>query len=217
MKDVFGKIKIYSKLHIRKLQSAIVAALIFGVIMSVTVIAKFITQEDISGTVFDRNVATYYMEIFGDDEITKLSERILVDEMNPGEIREVDFYISNGNFERVSQVDMIYEIEVIHTMNMPLKYELYDSDGNLLTGERMEETTEIYENVGTRSVYTMTAESDKMILHINKLNPEDVVSDKYTLKVIWEDDNESSDFKYVKEIDFLYVNVYAYQSKPVEE
>lgn len=217
MKEIFGKIKLYSKLHIRKLRSAIVAALIFAVIMSVTVFAKFIAQEDVSGTVFDRNVATYYMEILGDDETTKLSERILVEEMNPGEIREVDFYISNGNFERVSQVDMTYEIEVIHTMNMPLKYELYDSDGNLLTGESMEEETEIYENVGTRSVYTTTAESDKMVLHINKLNPDKIVSDQYTLKVIWEDDTEASDFKYVKEIDFLYVNVYAYQSKPVEK
>lgn len=217
MREIISPKFICTKLHIRKFRSAIVAALIFVVIMSVTVFAKFIAQKDTHGKIFDRNVATYYMEILGDDAITKLSERILVDEMNPGEIREVDLYISNGNSEKVSQVDMTYEIEIIHTVNMPLVFELYDSEGNLLVGESMEEGIEVYQNDGTRSVYTMSADSEKMILHINKGNSDKITSDKYTLKVIWNDDMESSDFKYVKEIDFLYINVYAYQSEPVKE
>jgi hypothetical protein len=137
--------------------------------------------------------------------------------MNPGYTYEVDFYVSNGNSKRISQVDMDYEIEIIHTLNMPLVYELYDEQGNLLTGDSYEEGTEIYLNDGSRSVYTKTSDMNKMVLSIDKEDEDKITSHKYTLKIIWNSDNVSSDYKYVKEIDFLYINVYAYQSEPIQE
>ena len=205
------------KLNIRKYACAIIAMVVFCFIMSLAVMAKFIAQRNAEADFMAKKIATYNMEVLGDDGITKLSERILVNEMNPGYTAEVDFYIRNGNSEKISQVDMDYEIELIHTLNMPLVYELYDEQGQLLTGDSYEEGTEIYLNDGSRSVYTKTADANKMVLHIDKENENNITSHKYTLKIIWNDDNESSDFKYVKEIDFLYVNVYAYQSEPVQE
>lgn len=205
------------KINTKAFKSAVIAALVFCLIMSVAVLAKFIADRNVAAQIFDRNVATYYMEIVGNDGITKLSERIIVDEMNPGETYEVDFYISNGNATEISQVSLDYEIEVIHTMNMPLVYELYDEEGRLLNGVSEEDGYNIYENDGSRTVYTEGADSQKMVLNINKDNPNAITQNKYTLKIIWEMDEESSDYKYVKEIDFLYVNVYAYESKPVAE
>lgn len=205
------------KINTKAFKSAVIAALVFCLIMSVAVLAKFIADRNVAAQIFDRNVATYYMEIVGNDGITKLSERIIVDEMNPGETYEVDFYISNGNATEISQVSLDYEIEVIHTMNMPLVYELYDEEGRLLNGVSEEDGYNIYENDGSRTVYTEGADLQKMVLNINKDNPNAITQNKYTLKIIWEMDEESSDYKYVKEIDFLYVNVYAYESKPVAE
>lgn len=201
----------------KRLSSALIAAGIFCLIMSITVLAKFIADRNVVAKVFDRNVATYYMEIVGKDGITKLSERIIVDEMNPGETYEVDFYLSNGNVYEISDVSLDYEIEVIHTLNMPLVYELYDENGRLLSGYSEEDGYKIYENDGSRTVYTEAANGGKMVLPVNKENPNAISQNKYTLKIIWENDNESADYKYVKEIDFLYINVYAYESKPVAE
>lgn len=205
------------KVNTKGFKSAVIATVVFCLIMSVTVLAKFIADRNVAARIFNRNVATYYMEIVGKDGITKLSERIIVDEMNPGETYEVDFYISNGNASEISQVSLDYEIEVIHTLNMPLVYELYDEQGRLLSGVSEEDGYKIYENDGSRTVYTKGANAQKMVLNVNKDNPNAISQNKYTLKIIWETDNESADYKYVKEIDFLYVNVYAYESKPIAE
>ena len=217
MKKNIVRMMALAKLNMRKFMGAVIAMIIFGFIMSLAVMAKFIAVRNAEADYVVKKIATYNMELFGDDGITKLSERIVVDEMNPGYTSEVDFYVCNGNSEKISQVDMDYEIELIHTLNLPLVYELYDEQGRLLTGDSYEEGTEIYLNDGSRSVYTKTAESEKMVLHIDKENADNITSHKYTLKIIWNSDNESSDFKYVKEIDFLYINVYSYQSEPVQE
>ena len=37
------------------------------------------------------------MDVVGSDQTKTLSEQILVDELNPGETREVEFYVRNGN------------------------------------------------------------------------------------------------------------------------
>ena len=205
------------KKKIKGLSSAFIAAGIFTIIMSSAVVAKYIADRKVAAKIFDRNVATYYMEILGNDGITKISERIVVDNINPGEVYEIDFYLCNGNAKEISQVSMDYEIEIIHTLNMPLVYELYDEAGNKISGSSEESRYEIYENDGSRLVFTKGANGSKMVLPINEDNPNSVTQQKYTLKVIWNSDSESADYKYVKEIDFLYLNVYAYESKPVTE
>lgn len=217
MKNNIKRIMYFAKINIHKFAGAIIAIIIFCFIMSLAVMAKFIAKRNTEADFLAQKIATYNMELLGDDGITKLSERIVVNEMNPGYTYEVDFYVCNGNSKKISQVDMDYEIEIIHTLNMPLVYELYDEQGQLLTGDSYEEGTEIYLNDGSRSVYTKTADMNKMVLSIDKSDADNITSHKYTLKIIWNDDNVSSDFKYVKEIDFLYINVYAYQSEPVQE
>lgn len=208
------KIKSYFKKKIKYFSSAIIAISIFILVMGITVFAKFVADRKVVSKVIDKNIATYYMELVGGDGITKLSERIVVDDINPGMTYEVDFYLRNGNAKEISQVSLDYEIEIIHTLNMPLVYELYDGEGNLLNGESNEDGYLIYENDGSRTVYEKDANNSKMILPINAQNPNAVTEEKYTLKIIWENDNESADYKYVKEIDFLYVNVYAFESVP---
>ncbi len=217
MKNNITNAIVFIKSNMRKYICAIIAMVIFCFVMSLAVMAKFIATRNTKADFMAKKVATYNMEVFGDDGITKLSERIVVNEMNPGYTFEVDFYVKNGNSEKISQVAMDYEIEVIHTLNMPLVYELYDEQGRLLTGDSYEEGTEIYLNDGSRSVYTKAADSNKLVLPVDKNDADNITSHKYTLKIIWNSDNESADFKYVKEIDFLYINVYAYQSEPIEE
>ncbi|MGN0375163.1 MAG: hypothetical protein ACI4EN_06635 [Butyrivibrio sp.] len=216
MKDIIRSIKHYVQLHKHRIAGAAGAVGIFCLIMAVTVLGKFIYNNRINSKVFDRNVAVYYMDVLSEDNATKLSERIVIEKINPGQTNEIDFYIRNGNGVKISQTDWDYEIEIIHTLNIPLVYELYDSEGNLLTGDIYETGTSIYRNDGSRSVYTRNADSGKMVLHLNKDNPNKITSDKYTLKIIWNKDDESADFKYVNELDFLYLNVYAYESVPVK-
>ncbi|MBQ3544523.1 MAG: hypothetical protein IJA34_06010 [Lachnospiraceae bacterium] len=204
------------KLNIYKAKVIAIIAMISYMAITVVVWAKFVKEEYIKANVFDQNIATYYMDVLGEDQTKTLSEQILVDELNPGETREVEFYVRNGNDSKVSQVDMDYEIELIHTDNMPLTYELYDSEGNLLTGTVLTDNVNLYENDGTRVKYNQSNNNEKFVLHIDKNDETKIDSQKYTLKISWGEDIGTADFKYVKEIDFLYVNVYAYESNPLK-
>lgn len=204
------------KLNIYKAKVIAIIAMISCMAITVVVWAKFVKEEYIKANVFDQNIATYYMDVLGEDQTKTLSEQILVDELNPGETREVEFYVRNGNDSKVSQVDMDYEIELIHTDNMPLTYELYDSEGNLLTGTVLTDNVNLYENDGTRVKYNQSNNNEKFVLHIDKNDETKIDSQKYTLKISWGEDIGTADFKYVKEIDFLYVNVYAYESNPLK-
>ena len=216
MKEKYSQKSQKEKFHIHK--AKIVAIIMMLTCMAITVVvwAKFVKEEKIKANIFDQNIATYYMDVLGSDQTKTLSEQILVDELNPGETREVDFYVRNGNDSEVSDVDMDYEIEIIHTDNMPLTYELYDEDGNLLTGEVLSDSTDIYENDGARVKYKQSFDNEKLVLKIDKSDETKIDSQKYTLKISWGEDIGTADFKYVKEIDFLYVNVYAYESNPLK-
>ena len=204
------------KFHIHRAKIIAIIAMISCMAITVVVWAKFVKEDYIKANIFDQNIATYYMDVLGQDQTKTLSEQILVDELNPGETREVEFYVRNGNDSEVSQVDMDYEIELIYTDNMPLTYELYDSEGNLLNGTVLTDSEKRYENDGTRIKYNQSNDNKKFVLHIDKNDKTKIDSQKYMLKISWGEDEGTADFKYVKEIDFLYVNVYAYESNPLK-
>lgn len=209
------------KLHIHKAKIIAIIAMLSCMAITVVVWAKFINERYLKVSIFDQNIATYYMDVVskgtdGEEEMKNLSEQILVDELNPGDTKEVEFYVRNGNGTNYSEVDMDYEIELIHTNNMPLVYELYDSKGNLLEGTLLTDTENLYQNDGTRVKYNKSSDNEKFVLHIDKDDETKIDSQKYTLKISWGKDIGTADFKYVKEIDFLYVNVYAYESIPLK-
>lgn len=208
------------KLHIHKAKIIAIIAMISCMAITVVVWAKFINEKYIKINLFNHNIATYYMDVVveditGQDQTKTLSEKILIDEINPGDTRKVEFYVRNGNGTNISDVEMDYEIELIHTDNMPLKYNLYDEEGNLLDGTALTDTEKLYKNDGTRIKYEKSKENENFVLKIDKEEEANFDSHKYVLEIFWEKDDESANFKYVKEIDFLYVNVYAYESNPL--
>ncbi len=185
---------------------------------TVIVIAKFFKEEHTSTQFNGENIATYHIELNGSQIGTELTQELLLSDLNPGDDRNVDFYITNGNADKkiYSDVSMDYEIQIIHTDNMPLIYELYDEKGNKLSCSGTSKDDEKYNNTGTYMNYKNNNSGKVFTLELDKSKPETVVSHKYTLRILWSNDDESADFKYVKEIDFLYIKIKGQEHNPLK-
>lgn len=185
---------------------------------TVVTIAKFFKEEH-TGTQFKGdNIATYHIELNGSNIGTALTQELLLSDLNPGDDRTVEFYVTNGNADKkiYSDVSMDYQIQIIHTDNLPLTYELYDEKGNKLLSSGVSKDDEKYNNTGTYINYENNNSGKIFTLEIDKSNPETVVSHKYTLRILWTKNDESADFKYVKEIDFLYIKIKGQEHNPLK-
>ncbi len=96
-------------------------------IISFTVIAvaKFYKEENTETVLSGDNIASYHMELVGTGKETTLTQELLLADLNPGDTKNVVFFVTNGNEEKklYSDVSMDYTIQIVHTNNIPLIYE----------------------------------------------------------------------------------------------
>lgn len=189
-------------------------------IISFTVIAvaRFYKEEHIKTVLGGDIIATYHMELAGTGKETTLTQELLLADLNPGDTKTVEFFVTNGNEEKklYSDVSMDYTMQIVHTNNIPLIYELYNEAGRKINPAGIMETGEKYNNTGVYINYENDDSGKKFTLKTDSEDPDKVISHKYTLKIIWPKNDESADFKYVKEIDFLYININAYEHNPLK-
>lgn len=189
-------------------------------IISFTVIAvaKFYKEENTETVLTGDNIASYHMELVGNGKETTLTQELLLADLNPGDTKNVVFFVTNGNEEKklYSDVSMDYTIQIIHTSNIPLIYELYDEAGKKIKPSDITETGEKYNNTGVYMNYENDNSGKLFTLKTSSEDSDKVISHKYTLKIIWPKTDESADFRYVKELDFLYININAYEHNPLK-
>ncbi|MCI8668777.1 MAG: hypothetical protein HFI34_04530 [Lachnospiraceae bacterium] len=189
-------------------------------IISFTVIAvaKFYKEENVKTVLSGDNIASYHLELVGTGKETTLTQELLLADLNPGDIRTVEFFVTNGNEEKklYSDVSMDYTIQIVHTSNIPLIYELYNGAGKKINPVSVTETGEKYNNTGVYINYENDNSGKLFTLKTASDDSDKVSSHKYTLKIIWPKNDESADFKYVKEIDFLSININAYEHNPLK-
>lgn len=195
-------------------------AISFLVITFSNAYAKYIKRVEVDAPI-DGFIARYNMEVVCDDETqVRLSEKLELENINPGEFQVIPFIVRNaekkGDDYSISDVDMIYSIELYHTENLPLTYELYqytgiDSDGNpvykLLTDYIVTDTNESsnYHNFG--EIYTYKDDIDNKTLEL-VAKPGEITQHKYKLVITWENDGKIQiDNKYVHEVDMAYLVV----------
>lgn len=174
---------------------------------AVCVFAKFY-KEYSARTESNPVIADYYIDLLGADKSSPLVEKLSIENLNPGETKDIVIYIANGTEEedgskRLSDVAMEYKLRFVHTGNLPLTYLLKDEAGNELAGtaEPYDEENPYY-NGGDRMEYP----SREMGVY------DDITYQKYTVTISW--DRSDNDAKYVKEIDVLYLVVDAAQQEP---
>ena len=195
-------------------------AISFLVITFSNAYAKYIKRVEVDAPI-DGFIARYNMEVVCDDETqVRLSEKLELENINPGEFQVIPFIVRNaekkGDDYSISDVDMIYSIELYHTENLPLTYELYqytgiDSDGNpiykLLTDYIVTDTNESsnYHNFG--EIYTYKDDINNKTLEL-AAKPGEITQHKYKLVITWENDGKIQiDNKYVHEVDMAYLVV----------
>ena len=195
-------------------------AISFLVITFSNAYAKYIKRVEVDAPI-DGFIARYNMEVVCDDETqVRLSEKLELENINPGEFQVIPFIVRNaekkGDDYSISDVDMIYSIELYHTENLPLTYELYqytgiDSDGNpvykLLTDYIVTDTNESsnYHNFG--EIYTYKDDIDNKTLEL-AAKPGEITQHKYKLVITWKNDGKIQiDNKYVHEVDMAYLVV----------
>lgn len=185
---------------------------------AVIAIAKFYKEENVETVLSGDNIASYHMELIGTGKETTLTQELLLADLNPGDTKTVEFFIVNGNEEKnlYSDVDMDYTIQIVHTNNIPLIYELYDEAGKKINTTSITEIGESFNNTGVYMNYDNANTGELFTLKVDSNDSDTVVSHKYTLKILWPKDDESANFKYVKEIDFLYININAYEHNPLK-
>ena len=195
-------------------------AISFLVITFSNAYAKYIKRVEVDAPI-DGFIARYNMEVVCDDETqVRLSEKLELENINPGEFQVIPFIVRNaekkGDDYSISDVDMIYSIELYHTENLPLTYELYqytgiDSDGNpiykLLTDYIVTDTNESsnYHNFG--EIYTYKDDINNKTLEL-AAKPGEITQHKYKLVITWKNDGKIQiDNKYVHEVDMAYLVV----------
>lgn len=153
--------------------------LVLGI--SIAIFAKYIQDYSATSSVPNNVIADFYMDVVvqkGDDNnYVQLEQEIDLQEINPGEQQGFTFIVRNGtkkdNSFLISDVDVEYTIQIIHTQNLPLNYSLYEYVGNgngdfgtnnsykLITqnsdngySRYPQNVTNRYENVGIYEKYT---------------------------------------------------------------
>lgn len=65
--------------------------------MGVCVLAKFYKEYSAGTDVEHISIASYYIDVLEADKATPITEKINLTNLNPGEIRDVVFYVANGH------------------------------------------------------------------------------------------------------------------------
>lgn len=188
--------------------------------------AKYIKRIEVDAPI-DGFVAKYNMEVISNDgSEVKLSEKLDLENINPGEFQVIPFIVRNaqkkGDEYSISDVDMIYDIEICHTQNLPLIYDLYqytgiDENGDpkytLLTDFRETDTNENknYYNSGEIQVYKDDVNNKTLEL---EAKPGEISQHMFKLVIKWNNDGEIKiDNKYVHEVDMVYLVVNGMQEE----
>lgn len=193
--DVSGNnIKNINRIHINKKRLKVLVCILVILSLTVFVYAKFIAEYMASSNVPSGVSADYYMDVIwdnkndsdsanDDDEAIRLSQMLDLEELNPGDKQLITFAVRNGHVKerdqdnqavlQISDIDLNYTIEIIHTQNLPLIYNLYEyvgEDNGDTVGENGEKSkyrkitgvlensifsnsTNKYENKGVREIY----------------------------------------------------------------
>ena len=183
--------------------------------------AKYIKKIEVDAPIVDY-MAEYQMEVISDDGTeVKLKEKLKLANINPGEFQVIPFIVRNaakkdGNGYLISDVDMVYSIEIAHTENLPLKYELYEYLGSDNDGNPIYELLDDYTIIDTNGDNNYQNTSEKQVYYTNSVNNQfeleattGVISQtKFRLVVTWDNtSNVQIDNKYVREVDLAYIVV----------
>lgn len=182
--------------------------------------AKYIKRVEVDAPI-DGFVAKYNMEVIsGDGSEIKLSEQLKLENINPGEFQVIPFIVRNAKKEgdgySISDVDMIYDIEIFHTQNLPLTYELYqyagvDDSGNalyeLLKDYKVTDTNEGDNYHNTSEIHTYKIDNNRNKFELEAKSGE-ISQDFFRLVISWNHDGKVQiDNKYVHEVDLAYLVV----------
>lgn len=183
--------------------------------------AKYVKRIEVDAPIDDGFVAQYNMEVIsGDGSEVKLSEQLDLENINPGEFQVIPFIVRNAKKVDdeycISDVDMIYSIEIFHTQNLPLTYELYqytgvDDLGNALyeplTDFRVMDTNEDSNYHNTSEIHAYKIDNNREKFELEAKSGE-ISQDLFKLVISWNHNGEVQiDNKYVHEVDLAYLVV----------
>ena len=164
-----------------------------------------------------------------------LSKKLALYEINPGEkgkqiltfkVRNAKKDDEDNNKYIISDMDILYSIDVIHTENLPLEYRLYeltgvDEDGNQQYKKLDEETyvdkdpNNNTSNTGIKHIYSKAADDSDMELESKSIRNstaiEDVTNDYYKLEIEWNTEDEGNHNNELREVDMVYLVIRASQ------
>lgn len=185
--------------------------------VGICVLAKYYKDYNIKNDISTIKAADYYFDMINAESKTKPLEAISLQNLNPGETKQIVFMVRNGSEKDgrkvLSDVNIVYDIEIIHTKNLPLTYKVYDENGIELVNTVVTDNSQgnDYLNLGKSILYSKDNESKELVLEKSNGN---INYKQYILEINWNiNDNDS---KYVKEIDALYLKVTSYEQKPVQ-
>ena len=182
--------------------------------------AKYVKRVEVDAPI-EGFVAKYNMEVIsGDGSEIKLSEQLDLENINPGEFQVIPFIVRNakkvGNEYSISDVDMVYNIEIFHTQNLPLTYELYqytgmDNSGNplyeLLSDFRVTDTNKESNYHNTSEIHTYKIDNNRKKFELQAKSGE-ISQDLFKLVISWNHNGQVQiDNKYVHEVDLAYLVV----------
>lgn len=226
---------------INKKKTSIAVFTLLAVMTAATLIyAKYIKEINNVVAPIGDHVAEYYMDVIwhSDDDDTDngmvLSQKLSLNEINPGEFQTISFMVRNGNGLtgdecQISDIDFTFSVNLIHTENLPLTYTLYQYTGTDEEGNpQYSELTDYSEydsnedrnsvNTGLKRVYS-TAVNDDLEFWL-KGNSKDaqgnrvVDARKFRLVISWDDDSITGiDNKYTREVDDVYIVINATQKE----
>lgn len=182
--------------------------------------AKYVKRIEVDAPI-DGFVAQYAMEVISDDgSDVRLSEKLELENINPGEFQVIPFVVRNAQKNEdgyiISDVDMIYDISIYHTQNLPLTYELYqymgiDSQGDpiyeLLVEYKTEDTNSENDYYNSGEIQIYTRDSKRNILELKSKTGE-ITQEKFRLVISWNNIGQiSNDNNFVHEVDMAYLVV----------
>lgn len=219
------------KLNIKQRRRIFAMFVLAVFLISIIAYAKYIKDYALRAPI-PNNTADYYMDVVWDEEGAepiKLSEKLNLEEINPGQTQNITFMVRNGNDEKVSDVDLNFSIELIYTENLPLEYTLYE-----YVGEGQGETTSegispykkintfnfkdsnlngsehnAHDNTGFRKIYKVGANGDRF--ELEALHNGTISGKKFLLTINWDNSQGNNEDKYSKEVDLAYIVVNASQ------
>ncbi len=98
-----------------------------------------------------QNIAVPIIELWAEDQI--------IDEVKYNSSRDFSFSIRNYSETEISQVDMLYTIEIVNSNeDFPIEFKLYDEDLNQIElFNNISEILEIDKEIQTNNIYTLVA------------------------------------------------------------